>query len=203
MDFLKKNYEKFILGAVLVGLAVAVSFLPFKLSSEKQSLQDITSSIININPKPLTNLDLTIADNVLKRVNSPIALNFTEPTRLFNPTPWQKSSDGRLVKVDSGNTGPKAVSITKMTPLYLRIKLDSVTMVDSPRYVIGVEREAAANPAQRAKSQKYCKLNDKNEIFALREVKGPPDNPTNIVLELNDSGNLISVSKEKTFERVD
>jgi hypothetical protein len=29
MDFLKKHYEKIILGVVLIGLAVAVAVLPF------------------------------------------------------------------------------------------------------------------------------------------------------------------------------
>ena len=44
MDFLKKHYEKVLLGVVLLGLAVAVAFLPFKIASEKQKLEDMRNS---------------------------------------------------------------------------------------------------------------------------------------------------------------
>jgi hypothetical protein len=47
MDFLKKNYEKILLGVVLLGLAVAVGFLPFKIASEKQKLKDMSDSVLN------------------------------------------------------------------------------------------------------------------------------------------------------------
>ena len=66
-----------------------------------------------------------------------------------------------------------------------------MTLLDTgPRYVIGIEKEAALNPRDRTKTQKYCSLNTKNETFTLREVKAAPDNPTNVsvVLELNDTG---------------
>jgi len=200
---LKKNYEKFLLGAVLIGLAVAIGLLPFKIASERSKSVELTSSIIHINVKELTNLDLSMPEAALKRAAAPVSLNFGEPHKLFNPVPWQKATDGHLIKVEAGNIGPSAVGITKLTPLYLKLTLDSVTVVDSPRYVIGIEKEAATNPSQRGKTQKYSKLNDKNEVFALREVQGPPDNPTNIVLELNDSGDRVSISKEQPFRRVD
>ena len=58
MDFLKKHYEKVLLGVVLLGLAVAVAFLPFKIASEKQTLEDMRNQLIHPKVKPLTNLDL-------------------------------------------------------------------------------------------------------------------------------------------------
>ena len=48
MDFLKKHYEKVLLGVVLLGLAVAVAFLPFKIASEKQKLEDMRNRLIHI-----------------------------------------------------------------------------------------------------------------------------------------------------------
>jgi hypothetical protein len=203
MDFLKKNYEKVLLGAVLLGLAVAVAFLPFKISSERKSLEDMSQSLTRPKVKELTNLDLTLPQKALQRVSAPVAVNFSEPHKLFNPMPWKKASDGRLIKVDASNIGPGAVTITKMTPLHLELRLDQVTMVDSPRYVIGTIKEADPDPRKRAKRQTYCKINDKNETFALREVQGPPENPTNIVVELNDTGARVSLAKDKPFRRVD
>jgi hypothetical protein len=93
-----------------------------------------------------------------------------------------------------------------MTPLYLKLTLDSVTPMDTgTRYVIGIEKEAAANPRERTKTQKYCSLNTKNETFTLRDVKVPPDNPTNVtvVLELNDTRQRVEVSKEQPYRRID
>ena len=206
MDFLKKHYEKVLLGVVLLGLAVAVVFLLLKIPSEKQKLEDMRNSLINRPVKALTNLDLALPDDMLKRMATPAMVDFSTPNKLFNPMPWQKAVDGRLIRADATNVGPNAVTITKLTPLYLKLTLDSVTPLDTgTRYVIGIEKEAALNPRERNKTQKYCSLNTKNETFTLREVKAAPDDPTNatVVLELNDSRQRVEVSKEHPFRRID
>ena len=205
MDFLKKHYEKVLLGVVLLGLAVAVAFLPFKIASDKQDLENKRITLIHPKVKLLPPLDLVEPDRYLKRMVSPAMLDFSAPNKLFNPMPWQKAVDGRLIKVDTGNVGPNALTITKLTPLYLKLTLDSVTLLDTPRCVIGIEKEAAPNLRERTKAQKYCSLNDKNETFTLREVKGAPGNLTNItaVLELNDTKQRAEVSREQPFRRID
>ena len=205
MDFLKKHYEKVLLGVVLLGLAVAVAFLPFKIASEKQTLEDMRNHLIHPKVKPLTNLDLTLPDTVLKRAAAPAMVDFSAPNKLFNPMPWQKAADGRLIKVDATNIGPNAVTITKMVPLYLKLTLNDVTTMESgARCKIGIENEAAPNLRDR-KKQKYCKLGDKNETFTLRDIKIAPDNPTNatVVLELNDTAQRVTVTKDQPFRRID
>ena len=72
-----------------------------------------------------------------------------------------------------------------------------------PRYVIVVEQQGAAKPNQRAKKPYYVSPGDKKDAFILREAKGPPDNPTALVLELSDSGESISINKDKPYARVD
>jgi hypothetical protein len=37
----------------------------------------------------------------------------------------------------------------------------------------------------------------------LRQVNGPPDNPTGLVLELTDGGDAVVISRDKPFQRVD
>jgi hypothetical protein len=207
MDFLKKHYEKVLLGVVLLGLAVAVAFLPFKIASEKQKLEDMRNQLIHPKVTPLTNLDLALPDGVLKRVAVPALLDLSPPHRLVNPMAWQKAADGHLIKVDSTNIGPSAVVITKMFPLYMELSFDSVTFSESgARCVIGIKKEAALNPRDRTKTQKYCSLNTKTDTFTLREVKTFPDNPTNVVsvmLELNDTGQRVTVTKDQPFRRID
>ena len=206
MDFLKKHYEKVLVGVVLLGLAVAVAFLPYKIATEKQKLEDMRNTLINKKPKPLPPLELSQPDTVLKRTAVPAMVDLSSPNKLFNPMPWQKAADGHLIKVDATNIGPNAVTITKMVPLYLKLTLDAVTVLETgPRYVIGIEKEAAPNLRDRNKTQKYCQLDTKNDTFTLREVKASPGDATNVsvVLELNDTGQRAVVSKDQPFRRID
>ena len=57
---------------------------------------------------------------------------------------------------------------------------------------------------ERGKRQKYCRVGDRNETFAVREIKAPPDNPTNatVVLELNDTGQRVEVDKDHPYRRI-
>src|SRR6516225_2202117 len=137
MDFLKKHYEKVLLGVVLLGLAVAVAFLPFKIASERQKLEDARNNLTHPKVQPLTNLDLTMAEGALKRAAAPMTVDFSTSNKLFNPVQWQQAVDKHLIKVDDSSIGPKAVVITKIAPLYLTLMLDSVmTSETGTKYVI-------------------------------------------------------------------
>jgi len=206
MDFLKKNYEKVLLSAVLLGLVVAVAFLPFEISREKQKLEDMITSLSHPKVKPLPNLEVAPQEAALKLMAAPAPVNFSAPNRLFNPMLWQKAADGHLIKVDASNIGPNALVVTKVTPLWLRLSLDDVRTNESgPRVTVGIKNEAALRAADRDKKQRYCSVGTKNDLFTLRELKAAPDNPTNqtAVLELNDTGQRVSVSKEQPFQRID
>jgi hypothetical protein len=203
MDFLKKNYEKVLLGVVLLGLAVAAGFLPFKISSEKTKLRELTDSLTSPKVTPLTNLDLTVPQTSTRRAGTPANLDFSAPNRVFSPMPWQKGADGRLSQLDEANIGPRAVAILKLTPLYLTLSLDSVQMIDSgPRYLIGIERENAPTQRERTKRQTAVTAESQNDIFSVRQVQGPAENPTNIVVELSD-GVTVNLPKAQSFKRVD
>ncbi|HWI59133.1 MAG TPA: hypothetical protein VNZ22_18040 [Bacillota bacterium] len=202
MDFLKKHYEKLVLGLVLVGLAVAVAFLPIKIASDKQAQEDQKTALIHPKVKPLTNLDLTLPETALKRMATVETIDFGPPNKLFNPMPWQQTADKRLIRSDK--VGLSAITVTNVNPLYLKLTLDSVTVSDSgAKYVIGVEKQAAAQATQRAKKQTYCKLNDKNDTFQLVEVKGKPEEPSQLIVLLNDTGERGVITKEQPFKRVD
>lgn len=204
MDFIKKNWEKVLLGVVLVGLAVAVAFLPLKISSEKKALEE-TRMTLTPEPKPLPEVDLAVSETSLKRASTPLALDFSTGHRLFNPVLWQKTSDGGKIKVQSGKEiGPDALVITKTLPLYTIITLDNVvTNETGARYAIGVERQAADKPADRRKKQFYVSQGNKTDVFVLESIKGPAENPTELVLILNDTGDKITISKAGPYRRVD
>src|SRR5512133_280797 len=206
MEFLKKNYEKVLLGVVLLGLAVAVGFLPFFISSQREALTEMENSVRPANVKPLTNLNLTAPETALKRVSTPAMVDFGPPNRLFNPMPWQKAADGKPIPV--AKVGPTALVVTNLQPLFLRLSLDSVNTDPSgnPTYIIGVEKPGASGNAK-TRMQVSCTLNPptKNaaKIFSMLEVKGKPDDPSEIVVELVDTKERVSIFKNKPFERIE
>jgi hypothetical protein len=204
MDFLKKHYEKMLLGVVLVGLAGALVYMMFKVGSEKQKLDELVTSLTNPKVTALSNLDMTASDASLKRMGTPALFEFSTPHRLFNPLAWQKAADGHLIPQE--RVGPGAVQVTNITPLYLRISLDNVTLSDTnARYTIGVQKEAAPKPQDRAKKETYCAVNAKNDTFTLKSAQGKPDDLSTLklTLELNDTGESMVITTNKPFTRVD
>src|ERR1700758_3094013 len=113
MEFLKKNYEKVVLGVVLLGLTVAVCLLPIIISTKREKLHEVSSSLINHKIKELPPLELAALEAALQRLQTPFRLDLTRDHNLFNPVAWIKGSDNRPVKVQAGlPTGPEALELT-------------------------------------------------------------------------------------------
>jgi hypothetical protein len=226
MDFVKKHYEKILLSVVLLGLMGVLVFMLYLIPSDRQRLADIRLSIISHAVKPLDPLDLTRETNVSARLQSPYKLDFSTTNKLFNPVPWQRKADGTLIK--GSQAGPTATVVTKITPLCLILTLDSIeTNEFGARYVISMERQAAVLPAQRGKRQHYASIGEKNETFTIitnaadtltlaggggvtnssanADVNGSPGNPAQLklILQLTDTGERATLSKDKPFRRTD
>lgn len=202
MQFLKKNYEKILLGLVLLGLVVAAAYLPFRIDDEKSALETLRKKRFEYPVDPLPPLETNRYEMALKRAGAPLSLDLASTNKLFNPVRWLKGPNGP-VKMEVGSELEK-LDVTNIKPLYLTINLDAVNMSDAgARYVIVVEQQAAPKPGQRGKKPYYVSVGDKKDVFALREIKGPPEAPTAAILELSDSGERVSITKEKPFRRVD
>jgi len=205
MDLLKKHYEKIILGVVLLVLAVIAVMMLVMVPSERAVLEQQAREIINRATKPIEPLNISTQQMRFSRLSTAGVVDLSTTNKVLNPMLWQKAADGHAIKIQTGEeTGPLALVVTKQTPLYLTITLDSVIPGDSGiRYVFYAEREAAVKVSSRSRKQLFAKKDEKNEVFVLREVKGPPDAPTELVLELVEGGELVSVTKDKPFKRVD
>jgi len=205
MDFLKKHYEKILLGVVLAGLIGALVFMPFYISSDNAATRETTDSIIKRTPTELTNLDLTAETTVTARLHVPYILDLETVNRGFNPMEWVKAPDGGLVP--SGHNGPQLVTVTNITPLYLIITLDTVTTNElGTRYSVGVEKQGDKSVPKRRKLPHFVIKGDKpNDTFALVDVKSTPDNPEadELTIKLVDTGDLVTISKLKPYKRVD
>jgi len=203
MQFLKKHYEKILLGIVLAGLIGVLVFMLFYIAADKQAMEDSANGLINPPAKALPALDLTTNSAAMSRLQTPFQMDFETGNKVFNPFEWQKTADGRLVK-KATSIGANVAVVTNIVPLYLVMSLVSATTNDAgARYVIGVEKQAAPTLAKRVKQQRYVSKGDKNDTFTLVDVTGAPENPDSVLIKLADSGETVTVTREKPFRRVD
>ena len=204
MQFLKKHYEKILLGVVLAGLIGVLVFMLFYIAADKQAMVDAANGIINASAKPLPDLDPAARDAAVTRLQSPYVLDFETGNKVFNPFEWQKTLDNQLVPKNT-KTGPQMAVVTNIAPLYLVLKLDAVMTNElGARYNISVENQAATTAAKRVPHHHYVSAGDKpNDTFQLLEVKGAPENPAALILKIMDTGETASVALGKPFRRVD
>jgi hypothetical protein len=202
MQFLKKHYEKILLGIVLAGLIGVLVFMLFYIQADKQAMDDASNSLIHPSVKPLPDLDMKTNEAAMTRLQSPFILDFETGNKVFNPFEWQKTLDNQMVK-KATHIGAQMAVVTNIAPLYLVLTLDSVATNVGNRYVIGVEKQAAATPAKRRKQQRYVSVGDKNDTFALLEVKGAPENPDALIVKILDTGEAVTITRDKPFRRVD
>jgi hypothetical protein len=204
MDFLKKHYEKILLGVMLAGLIGVLVFMLFYIAADTEDMNNKRTSLINPPVHALTNLDTTVLDAAAARLTAPYVLDLESTNKLFNSLEWQKAMDGAYLLAPK-KTGLQVAVVTNITPLYLIVSLDSATTNElGGRYVIRVERQAASAPSKRHAMQHYVSVGEKpNEAFSLLEVKGAPENPDSLVLKLTDSGEVVTLTKDKPYRRVD
>lgn len=201
MEFLKKHYEKLILSIVLLGLAAVAATLPMKVNQEKQKEEERKNSLINPVVKAYPPVDLTTNQTVLAKVKTPIKFDIAGKHNLFNPVPWTERQNGEMVKMQ-GNAGLDALEVTAINPLQMIMTLDNVVPVAGPngaqefKYEVTVVRQGATkNPKQgRAMSVNMSAAG----IGILKAVQGPPDNPTGLVMIMdNPSRTQVVISKDK------
>lgn len=201
MNVLKRHFEKVILGAVLVFLLAAVIVLPFKITREQENLANLRGTIMRIPPKPLPPLDLSRGEQALARVQRGVSVALAAPPHnLFSPVTWRRYPDGRREKVERAVEGPAAVEVLKIVPLYMTVSFDSVDATGT-NYLVVVNNEAEFSRSRR-RIAKYVSVGDKTDLFVVREVVGPIENPTKLVLELQDTGEVITISTNEPYRRV-
>lgn len=210
MEILKKHYEKVLLGVVLLGLAVGAVFLTMMIPIEREKLSAQSQEIINRPAKPLDALDLNKQSAAIERVGGQGCLDLSNSNKVFNPLPWKRKGDDNATLQKLGSSreiGPEAIEVTKLTPLYTTISFESVlvgpTAEGGARYDFTVEKAAAAKTSQRTRKHTPASLSGKTDTFVLREVKGPAESPTELVIELIDTGERVPLAKDKPFKRVD
>lgn len=205
MEFIKKNYEKLLLGLVLAGLVGVLVFMFFYISADHEAMVNSSNGYIQRTAPPLADLDLSQEIAITNRLQQPYTLDFDKTNKLFNTMQWEKTADGTLIKISSGNeVGPNAVVVTNIQPLYLKLTFDStMTNEFGARYQIYVEQQAEKLAYKRRPQQHFVSVGDKNDTFQLLSVTGDPANPANLMVKLADTGETLKLSQGKPYKRVD
>lgn len=193
MEFLKKHYEKILLSVVLLCLAGTAAWFPIKIGKEKEESQKYKVTLPP--PKVLTPMDLNTNVAALQRLQNPPAVKLSGGHNLFNPVTWKTKSDGTFQKIVV--QGVDALVVTKIQPLYFELAYGKPT---APGYWIHVRHLSAKTP-----TRVYAKLNEANKeySFTIRKINGETNDPTDLTLELSDTGEMVTISKEKPYRKVE
>ncbi|MBI3881318.1 MAG: hypothetical protein HY301_14800 [Verrucomicrobia bacterium] len=209
MDFLKKHYEKIILSLVLLVVIFFAVRLPGEIRKAQKDLEALRNGIIRTEPRPVPAVDFTRNDSSITRARSPITNNLSGQHNLLNPVKWQRLPDGSIIKIVRGDEILRGFIVTKITTIKYTVAFRGISGAgDTVRYRIGVTDEGQANPVKRKEqvrapgAPKATGLPEKNDLFKMVEVKGPPENPTEITVELVKDKQLVSFSKDKPSEQI-
>jgi hypothetical protein len=155
--------------------------------------------IIKPKVKELPPLDLSTNELALRRVGragSEAILSVKH--NVFNPIKWLKKGDNP--PVPSSEMGWNALTVTRIQPLYLRIEYQNATDIRGTMvYQFVVTREASTNAALQRPVTIKSSVGNRNEVFALREAKGPREDPAELMLDVKDFKEPVTVSKDKPF----
>lgn len=201
MQFLKKNYEKILLAAVVLAALAVVAYLPILVSGEKKQLDEKESSLVTRKPKLLPPLDLQPYQVLSARAQTKVELDMTN--KLFNPVRWQLDKNGQLFANPAGGEIEK-LQVTKLSPLYFVVSLVTVNPSAGPdmptHYGIGLQHEAALLPTQRSRKTTFVPLNFTTNGFTVLSAEGPEEDPTRITIKLEDLDKEVTITKDQPFK---
>lgn len=199
-DVARQHYEKLILILALIVLGAAVAWLYMENENEKEKIKEFFSDVRRKPAKGVRPADLTNYTAALNQLKAPPALDFGLPHYLLNPVKWKQTAQGALIKeVEGTESGLDLLEIVSITPLNFVVAFERTA---GPGYWINVTNEVVVGAGRR--TAQFATLNATNtKVFILREVKGAPEDPSELVLELKESGERVAISKEKPFVRAE
>lgn len=200
MDFLKTHYEKFILGAILLGLAIAAAALPMAVGGLRERLQSYDSAPAT--KAPYQPINLSTQEMAVARLKAPPKVKIVGENLTFNPVLWVTLPNGQLRKITPGERGPDALKIVRRTEVPFSIEFMRVAAT-SYHFVI-TTNISADGKFQKADRYVSNKIGDKppGAFFILRKINGQPEDPDSFALELVDSKQMVTVGKGLPFRRV-
>jgi hypothetical protein len=207
MEFLKRHYEKIVLCLVLLGLAGAAVWMRMTIERIHGSLGPAPQVAPSARRKEnkaasLAPIDLSTDQVVLAEVTNPPTITLSGDHNLFNPVTWKRKSDGTFLKIIK--SGPNAVVVSNITKLYTVIAYDHPSGNGSGVYVMAIKQHSDPQHPSRPVTE-YAKKDEKMKsgLYIIRDIKGDSDAPSELDLELPQTGETVAVTKDKPYQRVD
>lgn len=210
----RQHYEKLILSAALLIFAVAVYFLYQDSIKQREAIRNIAKGFDNLKVNGVRPVDLSATDAAVKQAERPPIVDLSHPHFLYNPLQWESRGGGPINKLKSSDQiGPMAMQIAAVKPIHLSVAFGSVSIsgIDNDAVVSGYwvratnEMFAAGSPRRLASA--FLAPNDGKTNtpvpFLLREVKGDPKEPSELIGELKDpAGERFSFGPGKPWFRI-
>jgi len=199
MQFLKRHYEKIVLCLVLLGLAGAAIWIKMEIARVSEGVVEAPSK-----PRkgaPLAPIDLSTDQLALAQITNPPPVVLSGEHNLFNPVTWKRNTNGAYLKILK--SGPDALTVTNITPLYTIIAYDH-PVGSGGIYVMTYQQHTDLDhPGY--KTTEFAKVDEKvkSGLYIIRGIKGAPDDPSELEVEIPATGAQVSVTTNKPYERVD
>jgi hypothetical protein len=198
MEFIKKHYEKIIMSVVLLCLLGAAVWLPMMIKdAQVQINQKAGSEPPN---RPWKAADFTVQSNALAALKVPFSVQLSggvppEYHNLFNPVTWKWGTNYIKVYVE----GPDALVIKDIRPLYLTVAFDRSA---GTGYYFYYQKQSGK------KNNIYLHVKDTAKVagqpvFTLVGIKGAPEDPSEFQIQMLDTQEIITVTKQLPFQKVD
>jgi hypothetical protein len=202
----RQHYDKVILVVVLILMGGAVWVIYSQSQNERVTVQEDLRKFELRKVKGVPLVDLSGVEKAIKIATNPPAISLGGKHNLFNPVLWVQYPGQPPKKIQTGEEiGPSKVEIIEIRPLVLSIAFERAAPSgsgDSGYHTILTNDLATVSFRKRI--QQFMTVNDTNkQVFAVTEVKGPADNPTELVARLKDYNNeSITFAPGKPFVRV-
>ncbi|MBI1842875.1 MAG: hypothetical protein HYR88_18705 [Verrucomicrobia bacterium] len=209
---IKQDYEKALLVVVVVTLALAVGLLYWLSAEEQQRSESVRRDWKTRKVKEPPAVDMRPYAKALEVARNPERVDFGLPHKLFNPVKWMRGPEGRFIVDRSGKTvGPEALKIDSVRPLNRSLRLLSV--LPDNAYSVEILFEASDRADARKPRLFTMKLDEKVRLGGgsprnpsqlwLREVKGKPEDPDELIFELTETKERITVNKSQAAIRAE
>lgn len=201
MKFLTKNYEKLVLGAVLLLVAIGSLLMVFHVQDVRRTLDEQLETKVSGKKKPLKPVDLTNALAAITQLQKAEPIELSGAHNTFNPVTWMKDKSGNMNPV-TDPSGAVGLVYTKAIPLPLTISYLGPTGADGQyRYQFEVTRAYEKTPSKRRTATISLNVGSKNDLFLLRDIKGPKESAPEVVISLLEGEETVTISTNKPYSR--
>lgn len=207
MDFLKKHYEKILLGLVLVVVMFLALQIPSAISAAKRDQDERERKIKNQATNAVVPVDVGPMQKSVQNLNSPVPTKFAEPAHnILNPVLWKKGARGEWVKIPTPEDAIRRLAIKEITPLRLTVLFEKELKfsADTHRMKITITDESLVPRVRRRPQSREPKVKEgeSNDLFKVIAVSGSADNPSEIKIELRKGAKQITLKRGETFSEV-